>query len=174
MWSIKHLRSWVNFTRCLFSNTSISFRLWVLTVRFNALKVIWSYPLCVLFQNNGCPFYMADCNILFEFLPCALLILCFVSMISFTHAGIISYLARTLAKQLRFNHQVFSCCISYKQGRNQDFFGGTHNSPNALIPATPLPNVPTGEITVSRSVLTVYSCFEKGCRKKCARDNHER
>ena len=82
--------------------------------------------------------------------------------------------ARTLAEQLRFNHQVFSCCISYKQGRNQDFFGGTHNSPNALIPATPLPNVPRGEITVSRTVLTVYSCFEKGCRKKCARDNPER
>ena len=45
--------------------------------------------------------------------------------------------ARTLAKQLRFNHQVFSCCISHKQGRNQDFFEGTHNSPNALIPQPP-------------------------------------
>ena len=45
--------------------------------------------------------------------------------------------ARTLAKQLRFNHQVFSCCISHKQGRNQDFFGGRHNSPNALIPQLP-------------------------------------
>ena len=41
-----------------------------------------------------------------------------------------------------------------------DFFGGTHNSPNALIPPPPppppRPNVPKGEITVSRSVFTVY------------------
>ena len=51
-WSIKHLRSWVNCTRCLFSNLSMSFRLWVLTVRFNALKVI----LCMFyFKTMGVP-----------------------------------------------------------------------------------------------------------------------
>ena len=31
-----------------------------------------------------------ECNFLFEFLPCVLLILCFVSMIFLTHAGMIS------------------------------------------------------------------------------------
>ena len=52
-WSIKHFRFWVNFTRCLFSKTFMSFRLWVLTVRFNALKVI----LCVFyFKIMGVPF----------------------------------------------------------------------------------------------------------------------
>ena len=72
--------------------------------------------------------------------------------------------SRTLAKQLRFNHQVFSCCMPYKQGRNQDFLGGTHTSPNALIPHPPPPRPMSqkGEITESRNALTVYSCFEKG------------
>ena len=73
-----------------------------------------------------------ECNFLFEFLPCVLLILCFCINDIFDARGH-DLPARTLAKQLRFNHQVFSCCISYKQGRNQDFFGGKHNSPNALV-----------------------------------------
>ena len=82
--------------------------------------------------------------------------------------------ARTLAKQLRYNHQVFSCCILHKQGRNQDFFGGVRTILQMPLSPSPLLNVPKGEIIVSRSVVTVYSCFEKGCRKKCARHNPER
>ena len=54
--------------------------------------------------------------------------------------------ARTLAKQLRFNHQVFSCCISHKQERNQDFLQ-MPLSPNPLL------NVPKGEIIVEAFLL---------------------
>ena len=61
--------------------------------------------------------------------------------------------ARTLAKQLRFNHQVFSCCVSHKQGRNQDFFGGTRNSLQMPLSPNPLLNFPKGEIIVEAFLL---------------------
>ena len=53
-------------------------------------------------------------------------------------------------------------------------FSGVRTILQMPLSPNPLLNVPKGEIIVSRSVLTVYSCFEKGCRKKCARDNPER
>ena len=61
-------------------------------------------PFCiVLFQNKrACPF---TCLITIpQFLICVVLILCFVSMIF--HVCRHDQSARTLAKQLRFNHQV--------------------------------------------------------------------
>ena len=128
----QHLRSWVDIIRWLFSNTSVVnlcvlvldrfiaivhplkyitfmthrritqaiFFSWVLTVSYNALKV----TLCiVLYQNNTCPFAFWPI-IVFEILPCVILILCFVSIIF--HVRRNGRSARTLAKQLRFNHQV--------------------------------------------------------------------
>ena len=128
----QHLRSWVDIIRWLFSNTSVVnlcglvldrfiaivhplkyitlmtrrritqaiFFSWVLTVSYNALKV----TLCiVLYQNDTCPFAIWQ-TIVLEILPCVILILCFVSMIF--HVRRHDRSARTLAKQLRFNHQV--------------------------------------------------------------------
>ena len=126
------LLSWVDFTRCLFSNASvvnlcvlvldrfiaivlplkyITFMTrrrttqaivfsWVLTVTFNALKVIL---LEFYFKTIRIPFtslYLIFC----EFLPCVVLISCFVSMIF--HVRKHDRSARIVAKQLRFNHQV--------------------------------------------------------------------
>ena len=125
--------SWVNIIRLLFSHTSVVnlcalvldrfiaivhplkyitlmtrrritqaiFFSWALPVSYNALKD----TLCiVLFQSNTskCPLIWP--TIISEFLPCVVLILCFVSMIF--HVCRRDQSARTLAKQLRFNHQV--------------------------------------------------------------------
>ena len=128
-----HLLSWVNILRLLFSNTSVVnlcglvldrfiaiihplkyitlmtrrritqaiFLSWVLTVSYNVLK----NTLCiVLYQNKPCPFAIWVMTIVFEILPCGILILCFVSVIF--HVRRHDRSARTLAKQLRFNHQV--------------------------------------------------------------------
>ena len=128
----QHLGSWVNFIRWLFSNTSVVnlcvlvldrfiaivyplkyitlmtrrritqaiFFSWVLTVSYNVLH----FTLCiVLYQNNTCPFAIW-LTMVFEILPCVILILCFVSMIF--HVRTHDRSARTLAKQLRFNHQM--------------------------------------------------------------------
>ena len=125
--------SWVNFTRWLFSNASVVnlcvlvldrfiaivhplkyitlmtrrritqaiFLSWVLTVSYNVLQS----TLCiVLYQNNTCPFTIWVTTIVFEILPCVILILCFVSVIF--HVRRHDRSAHTLAKQLRFNHQV--------------------------------------------------------------------
>ncbi|CAH3180245.1 unnamed protein product [Porites lobata] len=81
--------------------TQVVFFSWALPVSYNALK----NTLCiVLFQNDtsDCPFIWP--TIISEFLPCAVLMLCFVSMIF--HVCRHDQSARTLAKQLRFNHQV--------------------------------------------------------------------
>ena len=127
----QHLGSWVNFIRWLFSNMSVvnlcvlvldrfiaivyplkyitlmtrrritqaMFFSWILTASYNALQD----TLCiVLFQNN--PFLFVCLNITSTFLLCILLILCFVSMIF--HVCRHDQSARTLAKQLRFNHQM--------------------------------------------------------------------
>ena len=129
----RHLRPWVNIIRWLFSNTSVVnlcllvldrfiaivyplkyitlmtrrritqaiFFSWVLTVSYNVLKS----TLCiVLYQNNTCPFAIWLTIIVFEILPCVILIFCFVSMIF--HVRRHDRSAHTLAKQLRFNHQV--------------------------------------------------------------------
>ena len=129
----QHLRSWVNILRWLFSNTSVVnlcglvldrfiaivhplkyitlmtrrritqaiFLSWVLTVSYNVLES----TLCiVLYQNHTCPFTIWVTTIVFEILPCVILILCFVSVI--LHVRRHDRSAHTLAKQLRFNHQV--------------------------------------------------------------------
>ena len=127
----QQLRSWVNFIRWLFSNTSVVNLCGLVLDRFIAivhpLKYItlmtrrritqaiffsWALPvsyitlrntLCiVLFQKQACPFIWLI--IIPLFLTCVVLILCFVSMIF--HVCRHDQSARTLAKQLRFNHQV--------------------------------------------------------------------
>ena len=128
----QHLRSWVNILRWLFSNTSVVNLCGLVLDRFIAivhpLKYItfmtrrritqaiffsWALPvgyttlgytLCiVLFQNKrACPFTWLI--IIPLLLICVVLILCFVSMIF--HVCRHDQSARTLAKQLRFNHQV--------------------------------------------------------------------
>ena len=129
----QHFRSWVNILRWLFSNTSVVnlcllvldrfiaivyplkyitlmtrrritqaiFFSWALSVSYNALK---DTVCLVLFKNDTskCPFIWP--TIISEFLPCVVLILCFVSMIF--HVCRHDQSARTLARQLRFNHQV--------------------------------------------------------------------
>ena len=128
----QHLGSWVNFIRWLFSNMSVVnlcvllldrfiaivyplkyiilmtrrritqaiFFSWALTVSYNVLN----FALCiVLYQNNTCSFAIW-LTMVFEILACVILILCFVSMIF--HVRRHDRSARTLAKQLRFNHQM--------------------------------------------------------------------
>ena len=129
----QHWLSWVNFVRWLFSYTSVVnlcvlvldrfiaivhplkyitfmtrrritqsiFFSWVLAVSYNVLMD----ALCiVLYQNKTCPFAIWLTIIVFEIIPCVILILCFGSMIF--HVCRHDQSARTLAKQLRFNHQV--------------------------------------------------------------------
>ena len=81
--------------------TQAIFFSWALSVSYNALK---DTVCLVLFQNDTskCPFIWP--TIISEFLPCVVLILCFVSMIF--HVCRHDQSARTLARQLRFNHQV--------------------------------------------------------------------
>ena len=123
--------SWVNFIRWSFSHTSTGnlctlvldrfiaivyplkyinfmtrrritqaiFFSWALPVSYTTLK----HTLCiVLFQNKACPFIWLI--IIPLCLICVVLILCFVSMIF--HVCRHDQSARTLARQLRFNHQV--------------------------------------------------------------------
>ena len=79
--------------------TQAIFFSWVLTASYNALQD----TLCiVLFQNNANLFIWL--NIISTFLLCILSILCFVSMIY--HVCRHDQSARTLAKQLRFNHRM--------------------------------------------------------------------
>ena len=73
---------------------------WVLTVGFNALKVIL---LEYFFKTIRVPFTWLHL-IFFEFLPSVVLIFCFVSMIF--HVRKHDRSALIVAKQLRFNHQV--------------------------------------------------------------------
>ena len=81
--------------------TQAIFLSWVLTVSYNVLES----TLCiVLYQNHTCPFTIWVTTIVFEILPCVILILCFVSVIF--HVRRHDRSAHTLAKQLRFNHQV--------------------------------------------------------------------
>ena len=79
--------------------TQAIFFSWALPVGYTTLK----HTLCiVLFQNKACPFIWL--LIIPLFLVCVVLILCFVSMIF--HVCRHDQSARTLARQLRFNHQV--------------------------------------------------------------------
>ena len=80
--------------------TQAIFFSWALPVGYTTLRSV----LCiVLFQKNkACPFTWLI--IIPQFLICVVLILCFVSMIF--HVCRHDQAARTLAKQLRFNHQV--------------------------------------------------------------------
>ena len=127
----QHLRSWVNILRWLFSNTSVVnlcglvldrfiaivhplkyitlmtrrriiqviFFSWVLPASYNVLTFI---PFMFYFKTIPVPFIWL--NIILEFIPCVVLILCFVTMIF--HVCRHDQSARTLAKQLRFNHQM--------------------------------------------------------------------
>ena len=72
---------------------------WVLTVSYNVLTFILYI---FYFEKIRVPFIWL--TIILEFLPCVVLILCFVSIIF--HVCRHDHSARTLAKQLRFNHQV--------------------------------------------------------------------
>ena len=79
--------------------TQAIFFSWALPVGYTTLR----HAFCiVLFQNKACPFTWLV--IIPQFLICVVLILCFVSMIF--HVCRHDQSARTLAKQLRFNHQV--------------------------------------------------------------------
>ena len=80
--------------------TQAIFFSWALPVGYTTLR----HTLCiVLFQKNkACPFLWL--MIIPQFLICVVLILCFVSMIF--HVCRHDQSARTLARQLRFNHQV--------------------------------------------------------------------
>ena len=79
--------------------TQAIFFSWALPVGYTTLR----HTLCiVLFQNKACPFVWLV--IIPQFLICVVLLLCFVSMIF--HVCRHDQSARTLAKQLRFNHQV--------------------------------------------------------------------
>ncbi|CAH3193202.1 unnamed protein product, partial [Porites evermanni] len=79
--------------------TQAIFFSWALPVGYTTLR----HALCiVLFQNKACPFTWLI--IIPLFLICVVLMLCFVSMIF--HVCRHDQSARTLAKQLRFNHQV--------------------------------------------------------------------
>ena len=79
--------------------TQAIFFSWALPVGYTTLR----HALCiVLFQNKACPFTWLV--IIPQFLICVVLILCFVSMIF--HVCRHDQSARTLAKQLRFNHKV--------------------------------------------------------------------
>ena len=123
--------SWVNFTRWLFSNASVVnlcvlvldrfiaivhplkyitlmtrrriiqviFFSWVLPASYNVLRFI---PFMFYFKTIPVPFIWL--TIILEFIPCVVLILCFVTMIF--HVCRHDQSARNLAKQLRFNHQV--------------------------------------------------------------------
>ena len=127
-----HWFSWVNFIRWSFSHTSARNLCTLVLDRFitivyplkyinfmtrrritQAIFFSWALPvsyttlihtLCiVLFQNKlACPFIWLI--IIPLFLICVVLILCFVSMIF--HVCRHDQSARTLARQLRFNHQV--------------------------------------------------------------------
>ena len=123
--------SWVDFIRLMFSNTSVAnlcslvldrfiaivhplkyitlmtrrriiqviFFSWVLTVSYNVLKFILNI---FYFKTISVPFLWL--TIILEFFPCVVLILCFVAMIF--HVCRHDQSVRTLAKQLRFNHQM--------------------------------------------------------------------
>ena len=81
---------------------------WVLPVSFNVLKVtLYTF----FFKTLPVPFIWLSI-IFFEFLPSAVLMLFFVSMIF--HVRRHDQSARTLAKQLRFNHQM-SCKILHER-----------------------------------------------------------
>ena len=127
----QHWLSWVNFVRWLFSYTSVVnlcvlvldrfiaivhplkyitlmtrrriiqviFFSWVLPASYNVLTFI---PFMFYFKTIPVPFIWL--TIILEFIPCVVLILCFVTMIF--HVCRHDQSARTLAKQLRFNHQM--------------------------------------------------------------------
>ena len=127
----QHSRSWVNFIRWLFSNTSVVnlcglvldrfiaivhplkyitlmtrrriiqviFFSWVLPASYNVLTFI-----LFMFYFKTIPVPFIWLTIILEFIPCVVLILCFVTMIF--HVCRHDQSARTLAKQLRFNHQI--------------------------------------------------------------------
>ena len=123
--------SWVFFTRLLVSNTSavnlcglvldrfiaivhslkyisfmtrrrifrIIFFSWVLAVSYNILQF-----LILIICKTSILIFFGLHLIFFEFLPCVLLISCFVSMIF--HVRKHNQSERTLAKQLRSNHRI--------------------------------------------------------------------
>ena len=77
----------------------ISFFSWVLTVTYNILQF-----LILIICKTSIFIFFGLHLIFFEFLPCILLISCFVSMIF--HVRKHNQSERTLAKQLRSNHRI--------------------------------------------------------------------
>ena len=75
---------------------------WTIPVVHRALYILDIFILKTTFLFLVLVYLMAVC---FEFLPCAMLIFCFVSMLHVVCKH--NRTARSLAKQLRFNHQVF-------------------------------------------------------------------
>ncbi|CAH3180268.1 unnamed protein product [Porites lobata] len=89
--------------------TQVIFFSWVLTVSFNALKVIYYV---FYFKTMDVLFIWLNL-ICFEFLPAVVLILCFVSMIF--HVRRHDRSARIVEKQLRFNHHTVSFKTHYEK-----------------------------------------------------------
>ena len=75
---------------------------WTIPVVHRALYILDIFILKTTFLFPVLVYLMAVC---FELLPCAMLIFCFVSMLHVVCKH--NRTARSLAKQLRFNHQVF-------------------------------------------------------------------
>ena len=95
-----------------------------------------------------------ECNFLFEFLPCVLLILCFVSMIFLTHAGMISQ-HTPWQNSYALTIRCFHVASHINRGVTR-IFSGVRTILQMPLSPNPLLNVTKGEIIVSRSVLTVY------------------
>ena len=127
----KHFLTWVDFIRLLFSNTSVAnlcvfvldrfiaivhplkyitlmtrrriiqviFFSWVISASYKVLK---GTIYMLYFKTVHVPFVWL--TVILEFIPCVVLMLCFVTMIF--HVCRHDQSTRTLAKQLRFNHQV--------------------------------------------------------------------
>ena len=93
-----------------------------------------------------------ECYFLFEFLPFVLLILCFVSMIFLTHAGMISQHA-PWQNSYALTIRCFQVASHINRGVTRIFFGGTRNSLQMPLSPNPLLNVPKGEIIVEAFLL---------------------
>ena len=78
---------------------------WVITVSYKVLKfTLYLFLLFFYFYFKTIPVPYIWLNIILEFIPCVVLILCFVTIIF--HVCRHDQSARTLAKQLRFNHHM--------------------------------------------------------------------
>jgi len=74
-----------------------------------AVPITFVMVICLVWRNSSIPLvfhvFVWLLMLFFEFLPCLIMIFCFISMLRVVWKH--NQTARTLAKQLRFNHQVF-------------------------------------------------------------------